>query len=67
MEMLMLLNKFSGRSFNDLSQYPILPWVLSDYKCDPLTLRSQWQQLNCFRNLHLHTGILSEDKKNKAA
>jgi hypothetical protein len=31
MEFLLLINKFSGRSFNDLSQYPIFPWVLSDY------------------------------------
>ncbi|KAK6051161.1 Beige/BEACH domain protein, partial [Cooperia oncophora] len=25
------LNTLAGRSYNDLSQYPILPWVLADY------------------------------------
>ena len=28
---LMLINKFSGRSFNDLNQYFVFPWILSDY------------------------------------
>lgn len=36
MELLMLVNKYSGRSFNDLSQYPIFPWVLKDYHSEPL-------------------------------
>lgn len=25
------LNTLAGRSYNDLSQYPVLPWVLADY------------------------------------
>lgn len=28
---LMALNTISGRSFNDLCQYPIMPWVLAQY------------------------------------
>lgn len=28
---LMILNVFSGRSFNEPTSYPIFPWVLSDY------------------------------------
>ncbi len=27
-----LLNKFSSRSFNDLMQYPIFPWLFNNYK-----------------------------------
>ena len=27
-----LLNKFSSRSFNDLTQYPIFPWLFNNYK-----------------------------------
>jgi hypothetical protein len=27
----MLLNKYSGRTHNDLNQYYIFPWVLKDY------------------------------------
>ena len=31
LEYLLQINKFSGRSYNDLSQYLILPWTLKDY------------------------------------
>jgi len=37
-EYLMLLNKFASRSFNDISQYPVFPWVLSDYSSQVLNL-----------------------------
>ncbi|CAK65840.1 unnamed protein product (macronuclear) [Paramecium tetraurelia] len=37
-EYLMLINKYSGRSFNDLNQYPIFPWVISDYKSKTIDL-----------------------------
>ena len=30
-EYLMQLNQLAGRSFNDLSQYPVFPWLLSNY------------------------------------
>ena len=35
---IMLLNTLSGRTYNDLNQYPIFPWVLSDYKSDEIKL-----------------------------
>jgi WD40 repeat protein len=28
---LLALNEVAGRSFNDISQYPVMPWVISDY------------------------------------
>jgi len=31
MRYLLLVNKFSGRTYNDLSKYIIFPWVLNDY------------------------------------
>ena len=34
-ELLMWLNIFGNRSFNDISQYPVFPWVLSNFE-DPL-------------------------------
>ena len=34
-EMLMWLNIFGNRSYNDISQYPVFPWILSSYE-DPL-------------------------------
>jgi len=27
----MLINRYSGRSTNDLAQYPVLPWVIANY------------------------------------
>ena len=31
LEYLMWLNIFSGRSFNDLTQYPVFPWIITNY------------------------------------
>lgn len=36
---LMLLNTLSGRTYNDLAQYPVMPWVIADYN-DTLSLTS---------------------------
>lgn len=33
-EYIMFLNTISNRSFNDLSQYPVFPWIISDYSTD---------------------------------
>lgn len=37
---LMLVNTMAGRTFNDLTQYPVFPWVLADYTSDELDLSS---------------------------
>ena len=34
----MQLNTIAGRTFNDLSQYPIFPWVIMDYTSSKLNL-----------------------------
>ena len=34
-EILMWLNIYGNRSYNDISQYPVFPWILSNYE-DPL-------------------------------
>ena len=39
-EYLMKLNFIAGRSFNDLSQYPVFPWVIADYTSKELDLRN---------------------------
>ena len=38
-EYLMHLNTIAGRSFNDLGQYPVFPWILADYTSNVLRLR----------------------------
>ncbi|KAL2170857.1 hypothetical protein VTG60DRAFT_4344 [Thermothelomyces hinnuleus] len=37
---LMLVNTMAGRTFNDLTQYPIFPWVLADYTSEELDLNN---------------------------
>eukprot|EP00981_Chlorochromonas_danica_P014821 scaffold8984_cov154-Ochromonas_danica.AAC.1 len=36
----MFLNFIAGRSFNDLAQYPVFPWVLSNYTSSKIDLRN---------------------------
>ena len=38
LQYLMHLNTLAGRSYNDLTQYPIFPWVLRDYSSTTLDL-----------------------------
>jgi len=35
---LMHLNTLAGRSYNDLMQYPVFPWILADYESEELDL-----------------------------
>lgn len=37
-EYLMSLNTLSGRTYNDLNQYPVFPWILTDYSSKELNL-----------------------------
>lgn len=47
-EYLMFLNTIAGRTYNDLNQYPIFPWVLTNYESDELdlTLPSNFRDLS---------------------
>jgi factor associated with neutral sphingomyelinase activation len=47
LDYLLYLNLASGRSFNDLTQWPVMPWVLSDYHSQTLNLDDK----NSFRDL----------------
>lgn len=35
---LMIVNTLAGRTFNDLTQYPVFPWVLADYDSEEIDL-----------------------------
>ncbi|SCU73177.1 neurobeachin/beige protein, putative [Trypanosoma equiperdum] len=52
-EYLLWLNFFGGRTVNDLTQYPVFPWVIADYKSDRLDL----EKSSTFRDLSLPIGI----------
>jgi hypothetical protein len=50
---LMMLNTIAGRTYNDLNQYPIFPWVLKDYTSEKLDLNDP----NIFRDFSKPIGI----------
>lgn len=58
-EYLMLLNKYAGRSFNDLSQYPIFPWVIKDYENASISL----SDANMYRDLNYAIAAISPEKR----
>lgn len=39
-EYLTELNKIAGRSYNDLMQYPVFPWIITNYETEMLDLKS---------------------------
>ncbi|XP_053335852.1 lipopolysaccharide-responsive and beige-like anchor protein [Clarias gariepinus] len=47
-EYLMFLNTIAGRTFNDLNQYPVFPWIISNYDSEELdlTLPSNYRDLS---------------------
>ncbi|XP_041084029.1 WD repeat and FYVE domain-containing protein 3 isoform X2 [Polyodon spathula] len=55
---LMHLNTLAGRSYNDLMQYPVFPWILADYDSEELDLTNP----NTFRNLAKPMGAQTDDR-----
>ncbi|KAK8347699.1 hypothetical protein V6Z11_A06G034700 [Gossypium hirsutum] len=55
---LMILNTLSGRSYNDLSQYPVFPWVLADYSSEVL----DFNKSATFRDLSKPVGALDSKR-----
>lgn len=58
-EYLMFLNTIAGRTYNDLNQYPIFPWVLTSYDCKDLDL----SQPSNYRDLSKPIGALNPSRK----
>ncbi|XP_069051092.1 neurobeachin-like protein 2 [Lepisosteus oculatus] len=54
-EYLMQLNTIAGRTYNDLSQYPVFPWVLCDYTSETLDLDDP----AVFRDLSKPIGVVN--------
>lgn len=55
---LMYLNMAAGRSYNDLSQYPVFPWVLTDYESEELDLTNP----AIFRDFSLPIGAMEPNR-----
>ena len=49
------LNTIAGRTYNDLSQYPIFPWVIADYESQELDLNNA----ATFRDLSKPIGVVN--------
>ena len=54
----MHLNTISGRTYNDLAQYPVFPWILVDYVSDKIDLNDE----SVYRDLSKPVGALNEEK-----
>ena len=54
-EYLMRLNILAGRSYNDITQYPVFPWIIADYHSEVLDL----QDPKTFRDLSKPVGALN--------
>lgn len=58
---LMALNMFSGRSFLNLSCYPVFPWILVDYASPSINIQSK----PIYRDFKIPIGALNKQELNK--
>jgi len=54
----MQLNTISGRTYNDLAQYPVFPWVITDFESKTLDLNDP----SVYRDLSKPCGAINEKK-----
>ncbi|CAH1788242.1 unnamed protein product [Owenia fusiformis] len=54
-EYLIQLNTISGRTYNDLSQYPVFPWILADYTSETLDIEDP----KVYRDLAKPIGVVN--------
>ena len=55
---IMWINTLAGRSFNDITQYPVFPWVLSNYSSETIDLKDPAN----YRDLTKPMGALNEER-----
>ena len=55
---LLYLNSAADRSFNDLTQYPVMPWIISDYTSSNLDLNDP----KVYRDLSKPMGALNPER-----
>ena len=65
-EFLMWMNIYGNRSFNDISQYPVFPWILNDYN-DPLkTEGEENEQKYNIRDMATPMGMMTVSDESEA-
>ena len=62
LEYLMWINIYGNRSFRDISQYPVFPWLLTNYEYNTYEELAQNPEI---RDFNLPMGMLCIDKKSK--
>uniref|UniRef100_A0A0D9ZP04 BEACH domain-containing protein C2 n=1 Tax=Oryza glumipatula TaxID=40148 RepID=A0A0D9ZP04_9ORYZ len=60
-EYLMELNTLAGRSYNDITQYPVFPWIIADYRSEILNLDDPCT----YRDLSKPIGALNPERLEK--
>eukprot|EP01083_Nonionella_stella_P082007 226255_1 len=60
-EYIMRLNTIAGRTFNDLTQYPVVPWVITDFTSDSIDISDE----SIYRDLSKPIGAINEERLNK--
>lgn len=58
-EYIMFLNTIAGRTYNDLNQYPVFPWVLTNYESKEIDLNVP----SNYRDLSKPIGALNQSRK----
>ncbi len=56
---LLALNTFSGRSYHNISQYPVFPWVLDDLSSESISLGEK----TAYRDLTKNVGMLGDKSR----
>lgn len=58
---LMIINTIAGRTYNDLTQYPVFPWVIADYTSETLDLLNP----SSYRDLSKPMGAQTQPRANQ--
>ena len=61
-EYLMHLNHAAGRSYHDITQYPVFPWVIADYVSKVLDVSNH----NTYRDLSRNMGSIGPQERTQA-
>ncbi|KAH0621661.1 hypothetical protein JD844_023204 [Phrynosoma platyrhinos] len=57
---LIQLNTMAGRTYNDLAQYPVFPWILRDYTSEELDLNNPAVFRDLYENFEDPLGIIDK-------
>ena len=60
-EYIMRINLLAGRTFNDLEQYPVVPWIIKDYESSEIDLKNP----KIYRDLRKPIGAQNEERLKK--